>query len=215
MTTKHLTQLATSNPAAVAVFADLCQRSRYRREFNIRHLFKRLRKINALLDKDAIVAVFQRMQDLGLGALVHGRGMKPDRFVWKYNSKDVASAAAGTIAIESIHPYAPYKESVKKKYISVPPKKRPELTTNAPDSLNNSGGPLASLPPTINASGIAAALPIEPMAASANATGSVRSIEVLLFKNGLAERKIVPPDKVALVHQFIRLICGGVGATHA
>lgn len=89
-----LNQLKTLNDAAIATFKELSARQRYRKDTNLRRFRKALSEKHGNIDLHQLEEVFKHMEELGLGSLVIGRDDKPTRFVWKYNLKDVAKAAA-------------------------------------------------------------------------------------------------------------------------
>ncbi len=98
-----IANLADLNPVAKNIVADLGKRLRLRRKTNIpryqRHLAD---QFGSEVDEAQLVDTFKKMESLGLGSLVNGRGGKPSRFVWKYSLRDVAKAARGEIKPEEM-----------------------------------------------------------------------------------------------------------------
>lgn len=95
--------LAGLNPVAAIMFKDFGKRERQRRETTLtrfqRHLSDTYKKD---IDWDQLVAAFKALNDLGLGALITGRGQRAHRFKWGYSLRDVARAAAGEIKFEEM-----------------------------------------------------------------------------------------------------------------
>jgi hypothetical protein len=96
---KTLQEVAHMSRAAETIFSDFANRERFRDETNLNRLPKLLN-----LDPDETMEVFKALQELGMGSIVIGRRKNPTRFVWHYNLKDVANAAAGGISVDQINP---------------------------------------------------------------------------------------------------------------
>lgn len=97
-THQELAKLAQKSKAAQAIFKDMSDRERFRREYNLKRLFKELQeKTKATLDEREFLQTFKDLEAAGLGSIVLGRGKTADRWIWSYNLKDVARCAKGEI----------------------------------------------------------------------------------------------------------------------
>lgn len=97
---QELAKLAKKNSAAVAVFKEMAERKRFRREYSLKLLYKEL---GDKIDEGEFFQVFKDLEKAGLGSIVQGRAGNPDRFVWAYNLLDVARCAKGEIDLEQIN----------------------------------------------------------------------------------------------------------------
>lgn len=101
--TQELAKLAKKSNAASAIFDDMANRERFRREYNLKRLHKELsEKSKKPIDDKEFLETFKALQAAGLGSLIVGRGGKEDRFIWDYNLKDVARCAKGEIQPDQI-----------------------------------------------------------------------------------------------------------------
>lgn len=86
-----LKQVVNQSEATKAIFKALGKRVRFRRHTNIQFFQYQLQTVS----KEEIITTFKRLQELGLGVVVYGRGKNPDKFIWNYNLKDIYKVAQG------------------------------------------------------------------------------------------------------------------------
>lgn len=87
------------------VLKSFTKRRRVNSVTDLDQLYKQFRAQYKSLTQDDIKAVFKELQDKGVGSVVIGRGLKPTRFIWKYNLKDVAERAlAGMNNFDKLQP---------------------------------------------------------------------------------------------------------------
>lgn len=104
---KSLTELAAQNNTAKILFNELSQRERFRSRSDLRKLFAKLSGEHRGMDKNDFMELFQTLQDMGLGSIIHGRGTNPTRFDWHYNLKDIGLAAKGKLPMSQIQSLSP------------------------------------------------------------------------------------------------------------
>lgn len=88
-----LTEIAKETETAKNVFALFQARERFRRETNLGRLHRTLIEDGKKVVDEELVILFKKLEALGIGTLVIGRGNRFSRFKWHYNLKDVAKAA--------------------------------------------------------------------------------------------------------------------------
>lgn len=79
-----------NNPVAKLVFDVLAERQRHRQRTDLNNLFRAMRRDNPDLSEREYLEVFKTLQMNGAGSLIIGRRGNPNRFIWKYNLKDLA-----------------------------------------------------------------------------------------------------------------------------
>lgn len=79
-----------NNPVAKLVFDVLAERQRHRQRTDLNNLFRAMRRDNPDLSEKEYLEVFKTLQANGAGSLIIGRRGNPNRFIWKYNLKDLA-----------------------------------------------------------------------------------------------------------------------------
>lgn len=90
----------------------LGNRTRGRFDTNLVWLQYAMEKKGTALPMESLIGYFQNLEKAGAGTLVAKRkGGKPSRFIWGYNLKDVAAAAAGAIQPDSIKAVPPRKNT--------------------------------------------------------------------------------------------------------
>lgn len=114
---EKLSVIAAQNETAKNVFEVFRARERFRKETNLSRLQRTLLEEGKKVVDDEFIGLFQKLQDLGIGTLVVGRG-KPTRFKWHYNLRDVAKAASTNKPVP-----------VKAKVAVAAPAKAPETVT--------------------------------------------------------------------------------------
>ncbi len=85
-----LRQLVASDEVARHAMEVLSQRQRRRTELVVEALAK-----DIVADRNTVYAFFKRIESLGCGRTVMGRGSKRTRFVWWYSMASVAKVALG------------------------------------------------------------------------------------------------------------------------
>lgn len=73
------------------IFDVLAERQRHRQRTDLNNLFRIMQRAEPNVEYKAFMEVFQKLDTNGMGRLVKGRGRNPDRFIWKYNLKDLAA----------------------------------------------------------------------------------------------------------------------------
>lgn len=96
----QIQSIANESSTSKAIFSALSERERYRTRLNLKKFRYDLINKGEKIVEDEYLATFKRLQDLGIGALVIGRKGKPNRFLWHYNLKDVATASSGKSNVE-------------------------------------------------------------------------------------------------------------------
>jgi hypothetical protein len=98
--------VANSSPAAKAVFIALGDRQRFRRRTDLNRLYLTVQSNpkNSGISEDDFLEVFKDLQAIKAGSLVIGRKNNPNRFVWKYNLKELASAALNNKDLTELGP---------------------------------------------------------------------------------------------------------------
>lgn len=86
-------QIAQSSPVAKEVFKVLEKRQRFRKRSDISRIYREIKSTHMSTDPKEVLNVFKELQSLGVGSIVIGRKNNPNRFIWKYNLKEVAKAA--------------------------------------------------------------------------------------------------------------------------
>ena len=85
--------VAEENETAKNVFDTFANRLRFRRHTNLDRLqFDLIHKGKKIVPEE-FQTLFQKLQEMGIGSIVNGRGNNPTRFVWNYNLKAVAKSA--------------------------------------------------------------------------------------------------------------------------
>lgn len=76
-----------------AIFDVLAERQRHRSQTDLANLFRNILKMNpeTKIEYPEYIQVFKKLEASDMGRLVKGRGRNPDRFIWKYNLKDLAN----------------------------------------------------------------------------------------------------------------------------
>lgn len=98
VTVAELSKLSKKTPALVAIFDDMGNRERFRREYNLKRLHKELNEgSKKTIEYSEFINGFKDMEEAGLGSLVIGRGGKEDRWLFNYNLKDIYRCAKGEI----------------------------------------------------------------------------------------------------------------------
>lgn len=90
---ENLAAIAKENETAKNVFEIFSNRERYRRETNLKRLQRYMHEEGKKVNESEFMDLFKKLQDLGIGTIVVGRGTKNNRFKWHYNLRDVARAA--------------------------------------------------------------------------------------------------------------------------
>lgn len=93
MEMKQLTQIAQANETSKNIFEVFSTRERFRRETDLRRLQRTMLEAGKKVVDDEFINLFNKLQDIGVGTLIIGRGNKMTRFKWHYNLRDVAKAA--------------------------------------------------------------------------------------------------------------------------
>lgn len=95
--------VAQETPTAHIVFNSLARRQRFRYETNLNKMKNILLNSGEKIVEDEFRALFRKLQDYGVGAIIYGRGSNPDKFKWNYNLRDLAKAAVtGTVRAEDV-----------------------------------------------------------------------------------------------------------------
>lgn len=97
-----LKQVVNESEASKAIFRALSKRLRFRRHTNIQFFQYQLQTVS----KEEILSTFKRLQTLGLGLVVYGRGKNPDKFLWYYNLKDISQLAQGKKTLDQCQRFA-------------------------------------------------------------------------------------------------------------
>lgn len=107
--------IANRSEISKIIFKVLSDKQRARRATDLTHAFKAATKIDSTIPEREFLSVFKEMQAAKLGSLVIGRRNNHNRFVWKYNLKDVAEAAKGkTVQMKTIDEILPTKKPRRK-----------------------------------------------------------------------------------------------------
>lgn len=130
---KTIQEVAQETPTSKAVFDSWIQRQRFSQKTNLDKF-----KVDLLNQGEKIVdeefqKTFKRLEDLGIGSIIHGRGKNPARFVWNYNLKDVAQMSMGNLSAEKVAELPVSKKKIKRKLLT--PKKsvgRPKKIEKSP-----------------------------------------------------------------------------------
>lgn len=82
-----------ADPTTKAIFDVLAERQRHRAQTDLANLFRNILRMNpqAKIEYPEYIGVFKKLEASDMGRLVRGRGKNPDRFIWKYNLKDLAN----------------------------------------------------------------------------------------------------------------------------
>ncbi len=75
------------------VLGILSERQRHRQRTDLKNLYRQSKKSDPNIDEDKFMDVFRSLAAAGAGSLIVGRRGNPNRFIWKYNLKDIAEAA--------------------------------------------------------------------------------------------------------------------------
>lgn len=179
----NLQGIAGLNPVAALMIKDFGKRERQRRVTTLtryqRHLAQTYKKE---IDWAQLVSTFKALNDLGLGALVTGRGAMSHRFKWGYSLRDVARAAAGEIKFEEMS-----KTPTGKTRIVYPKNYAKKSLRNKVKSGKGTKATKAVAP--------------KPQAAVVQAVAQVNSqgtVEMMIIENGILRKYEIPQDKKQL-----------------
>lgn len=81
------------NQAETLVFKNLQARERNNQQTDLTNMYRAIYKTNPEIDQVDFLNVFKKLQEQHAGVLVIGRNGNSNRFIWKYNLKEVAEAA--------------------------------------------------------------------------------------------------------------------------
>lgn len=81
------------NQTETLVFKNLQSRERNNQQTDLTNMYRAIYKTNPDIDQIEFLNVFKKLQEHHAGVLVIGRGGNPNRFIWKYNLKEVADQA--------------------------------------------------------------------------------------------------------------------------
>lgn len=90
-----LQAIVNENETSKALFKMLESRERSRSVTDVRQIFYQLSETNPKISADELIATFKKLEDLGMGSIIHGRDSNPTRFKWNYSLKDIAQKANG------------------------------------------------------------------------------------------------------------------------
>lgn len=99
---EEIKSIANQSPTSKIVFNNLSKRLRFRRGTNLSKFHVQLINAGEKIVEDEYMDTFKKLQTLGVGSLIFGRGGKPNRFKWNYNLKDVAKAAFSAQKVEMV-----------------------------------------------------------------------------------------------------------------
>lgn len=176
----NLQGLAALNPVAALMVKDFGKRERQRRITTLTRYQRHLADTyNKEINWDQLVETFKVLNNLGVGALVTGRGQRAHRFKWGFSLRDVARAAGGEIKFEEMSKTPTgktrivYPKNYKKKHLR---------------SKVKSGKATKSVK-------VAAAPKIAPPIIQAVAKSNGQGVEMMIIENGQVRKYEIPQDK--------------------
>jgi hypothetical protein len=86
------------------IYKVLGSRQRIRQQTDLTQLYRQIKKLDKTVDEKSFLATFRKLELDGAGSLVIGRRGNPNRFVWKYNLKDVATRLNKNKSIDDLKP---------------------------------------------------------------------------------------------------------------
>lgn len=91
---KVLKAIAHENDNAEVIFKYLRERQRTRPVMDLRQvLYKICNESGDLLKMEDVMHTFRRLQDIGVGSIIIGRGSRPNRFKWNYSIQQISKLA--------------------------------------------------------------------------------------------------------------------------
>jgi len=88
-----LYKVAHKTDSAVVTMTALAMRERFRRFSNIEKMKYNLLNRGEKIVDDDYRQVWKDLEEAGIGSIIYGRNGNPDKFMWYYDLKKVASAA--------------------------------------------------------------------------------------------------------------------------
>lgn len=86
------------------VYKVLGARQRVRQQTDLTQLYKDIRRMDKTVDEKDFLNTFKDLESKGVGSLIIGRRGNPNRFIWKYNLKDVATRLNKNKSIDDLKP---------------------------------------------------------------------------------------------------------------
>lgn len=93
MKIETLKEIGNSNDTAKAVFSEWASRKRIRTELNVNRLIIKLAHKGKVVPEE-VYETLKKLEDAGVGSLIHGRAGKEDRFKVYYSLKQIGTAVA-------------------------------------------------------------------------------------------------------------------------
>jgi hypothetical protein len=91
---KVLKSIAHENQNSEVIFKYLRERQRTRPVMDLRQvLYKICNETGDLLKMEDVMHTFRRLQDIGVGSIIIGRGSRPNRFKWNYSIQQISKLA--------------------------------------------------------------------------------------------------------------------------
>jgi hypothetical protein len=112
--------IESSKQVTDLVMGILSERQRHRQRTDLKNLYRGAKRVEPKIDEDQFMEVFKKLAASGAGSLIIGRRGNPNRFIWKYNLKDIAEAVK-TSGVS----VATFKALGEKPKEIVPPKAKP------------------------------------------------------------------------------------------
>ncbi len=86
------------------VYKVLGSRQRIRQQTDLTVLYRQIKRLDRNVNEKDFLATFRKLEADGAGSLVIGRRGNPNRFIWKYNLKDVATLANKNKPLSGLKP---------------------------------------------------------------------------------------------------------------
>lgn len=99
----ELTKVIQANSTSKAAFKVLSQRLRFGKHTDLGKLKREIKESSGNLNQTEFLSLFKKLEKLGYGAIVIGRGGRSTRFAWNYNLGKVLQAS-GVSFVEAQKP---------------------------------------------------------------------------------------------------------------
>lgn len=98
----ELAKVAQSSQTSKTIIKVLSNRERFSRKTDLSKLKREIKEAAGNLNQTEFLNFFKKLETLGYGSIIQGRGTNPSRFLWSYSIPDIIKASG--VPLKEIKP---------------------------------------------------------------------------------------------------------------